>query len=673
MFASMLRLHTQWSSQHQPKKGSRSCVNWILIMVFVTLVSPFQSFGGQRSFDIGIIGERLELKPYFRSINFHNHSEVISRAKFLRDSLELDSNQMLWQRLLLIEAKALFFSGHGQKAQAFSKRIIALTQDAQDSYRHHMALLQYSFTLPLDGAENELKYLFATVEKAAESNDLELEFDLCMHITDMYIDLNRRDIAREWHDRGAGILPKVYSAANCHIFHVIGADVNTPKERDEAGRMIWPSPEAEKEAFDFIHKAIECGKQAQAENDAQFINIPLGYHIRATFWRTPEEHVSYFRKTLGESQKKKDAWAIFWGQMRLVTAYLTADFPDTAGLYLDSIRAFTVNGGLTTLSPYYNTSYAYYQYLGNSDSMLHYLRLKYEIEKEMAANQTLVDIEKNKDKYYDARQKIIILEQEAQLAESKRKRRNLYIAIAFFSVVALLLTVLVIRIRSSNKVIKAFAEEQQENAKEKTVLMQEINHRVKNNLQMIITFIEMQEFNVSEKETTDFAEGIRSRVKAVSLVHELMMAEDRLTGISFEEYTKGLIKELGIINYASDEIEAHVEMDEVAFGLTTTMHLGIMLNELISNSIKHSARRDGLLEIWVGLIRKDDVLHLSYSDSGKDIPNIVPADFGDSLGLYIVSSMVRQMRGSVLNDENNDGGITLEFPVPRDTVPAGSA
>lgn len=669
MFVSMLPSQPQ--KRKVPKAKSGFGKSWLCGMIGVLLValSPFQSLG-QRSFDIGIIGERLELKPYFKSIDFHSHAEVIARAQFLRDSLELDSNEVLWQRLLMVEAKALYFSGNAPKAQHLSKRIIVLTEDAQDSYRHHMALLQYSFTLPLDGDENALKYLFATVEKAAESQDLQLEFDLSLHITDMYIDLERRDIAREWHERALTLLPKVYSAANCHAYYVIGADVNTPKERDEKGRMVWPNSETEKAAFDFIHKAIECGKQAVAENDAQFINVPLGYHIRASFWRFPEEHVFYFKKTLSESRKKKDQWAMFWGRMRLVRAYTTADMPDTAALYLDSIRAFTVNGGQSTLSPFYNTCYDYYKYLGNADSMLHYLKLKYEIEKEMAVNQTLIDIEKNKDKYYDARQKIIILEQEAELAESKRKRRNLYITVAFFSVVAILLTVLVVRIRSSNKVIKAFAEEQHENAKEKTVLMQEINHRVKNNLQMIITFIEMQEFNVSEKEALDFAEGIRSRVKAVSLVHELMMAEDRLTGISFEEYTKGLIKELGIINYASDEIEAHVEMDEVAFGLTTTMHLGIMLNELVSNSIKHSARRDGILEIWVGLIRKDNVLHLSYSDSGKDIPNIVPANFGNSLGLYIVSSMVRQMRGSVLNDENNQGGITLEFPVPRDTMGA---
>lgn len=659
-----------FSRSYTPSCLRAVCLLKRVFLLFVILYAlPNQSWA-QRSFDIHIIAERLDLGSYFPNKGLDDLQEVYTRTEYLQDSMGLDSTNLLWQKLFMIRIRAAFLTGKPE-TQSMIRRLLVLTENDKGSYLHRIALLHLSFTLPVQAeGENALEYLFASVKKAKEAEDAQLELDLCLHIADMYIDLLRRDLAREWTDRAEAILPKVYSASNCQAYYVVAADVRDPRTYDEEGKRKWETPEKEAEALEYIHKAIECGKQAQKEKDAAYINVPLGYHIRASFWRTPDEHVFYFQKTLGESRRKKDEWAMFWGRMRLATAYLTVNRPDTARLLLDTCRITTIKfgKGLNILVPFYSSYYDYHKHLGQTDSMLKYLQLKYEAEKEMAMEQTLIEIERNKEKYFDAEQKITILEQEADLSRQRQKQRNLYLALGIFLLTALLLGILVIRIRSSNKTIKQFAQQQEENAKEKTVLVQEVNHRVKNNLQMITTFIDMQAQQALGNETLEFGNGIRKRVRAVSLVHELMLEEDRLTGASFEEYVKELVSELESIHYAGEEMRSHLHIAQSSFGLSATMYLGILLNELVSNSIKHASVEGEVLELWIDLEPIEKGYVLRYADSGPGIPDISKLKRGSSLGLYIVRSMARQMEATLSPDEKRPGGIKMEFPAPDEEV-----
>jgi len=639
----------------------------VLLMGLIIALSG-QKAHSQRSLDIEHCTERLGLRHYFGKETFEDLDDIILSTAKIQDSLKLDSTSEMWMGVQWVKAKSNLNKGRAIKARSILQRLLVLTKQQKNSYLHRITLLTYSFAGGNGGDDDPLKYLLEAVELAASNEDHQLEFDLSIHLADMYIDLYRRDIALDWTQRASKILPNIYTAANCHFYYVVAADARNPRKTDREGRLQWDDPNMQAEAFSFIHKAIECGKQAQKENDAKFINIPLGYHIRADFWRSPQEHVFYFRKTLGESRKKKDSWAIYWGQMRLVGAYLTAKMPDTAWMYVDSCRAATIrfNKRLDMMLPFYRACYNFHEHRGNSDSMLMYLKLTYEVESQLKRNETLIEIEKNKDKFYDAQQKVTILEQEAEIAKSEKKRRSLYAALVIFLITAILLTILVIRIRSSNRTIRTMVEQLEESVKEKTVLIQEVNHRVKNNLQMITMFVDMQARGVENLETLEFGNGVRKRIGAVSLVHELMLEEDRLSGIPFRDYAQELVTELESIHYSGDEFQAHIDIPDVNFGLSSTMYLGILLNELVSNSIKHAGKEGQALSIWIRLVAEENSFVFEYSDSGKAIPQPQNLKRGKSLGLYIVNSMMRQMEGSFVVDEENSGSFVMKFPKPDD-------
>lgn len=665
MFRERILLHNKAGHCGQAMYLAKQALTICLLMLAGT-----QTALAQRSFDLKHSTEKLGLLHLFSIETFDDLDKVIAESSRIQDSLQLDSTSEVWQGLLWVKAKAYQWQGRGYKARGITSRLLSLTTGHEDSYLHRITLLTHSFTIRVSGAEDDdpLKYLLTALELAAKNGDKQLEFDLCLHVADMYIDLYRRDIAIEWTDRAGTILNDVYSASNCQAYYVVAADARNPQKRDKEGRLLWEDHKQQDEAFEFIHRAIECGKQAQKENDVEFVNIPLGYHIRADFWLTPEEHVFYFRKTLAESQRKKDSWAIFWGQLRLASAYLTAKMPDTTQMYLDSCRVLCAkfgNGPNITM-PLYMAYYDFHEQMGKTDSMLKYLKLKYEAEAELKSNEVLIEIEKNKDKYYDAQQKVTILEQEAEIAKSEKKRRSMYAALVVFLVTALLLSILVIRVRLSNKMIKGMVEQLEDSVKEKIVLIQEVNHRVKNNLQMITMFVDMQARGIENEETLEFGNGIRKRVRAVSLVHELMLEEERLTGIPFKDYAQELVNELESIHYSGEEFKAHIDIPETSFGLSSTMYLGILLNELVSNSIKHGSKEGHPLSIWLSMKLDKDVFVFTYSDSGKAIPNPQKLKRGKSLGMYIVNSMMRQMDGSFIAEEGSAGTFIMKFPKPED-------
>jgi two-component sensor histidine kinase len=219
--------------------------------------------------------------------------------------------------------------------------------------------------------------------------------------------------------------------------------------------------------------------------------------------------------------------------------------------------------------------------------------------------------------------------------------------------------------RASKRVIQRMVAELEEAVEEKIVLIQEVNHRVKNNLQMITSFVDVQARGLQNVETLDFGNGIRKRIRAVSLVHELMLEEEFLSDVNFGDYATQLISELESMHYDGELFESHTEFVEAKFDLSTTMYLGILLNELVSNSIKHAAKEGEVLELWLNLTNVDGKFILTYSDSGDGIPDDVKPKKNRSIGLYLVNSMAKQLDGNLTYKKENGGGkYVLEFPTP---------
>ena len=191
---------------------------------------------------------------------------------------------------------------------------------------------------------------------------------------------------------------------------------------------------------------------------------------------------------------------------------------------------------------------------------------------------------------------------------------------------------------------------------EKEVLLREIHHRVKNNLQIISSLLNLQSRHVEDEPALDMFQESRNRVRSMALVHEKLYRSDDLAKVNFCEYIRSLGRHL-IISYGTNStaIDLDVSVKDVFLDINTSIPCGLIINELISNSLKHafSGRKKGKIRV-VLQSEKNGMYKLVVSDDGVGLPKNLDAKKTESLGLQLVTMLVEQLQGT-LNIDNNKG------------------
>jgi two-component sensor histidine kinase/PAS domain-containing protein len=186
---------------------------------------------------------------------------------------------------------------------------------------------------------------------------------------------------------------------------------------------------------------------------------------------------------------------------------------------------------------------------------------------------------------------------------------------------------------------------------EKDVLLQEIHHRVKNNLQVVSALIELQIQYMKDRNSINTLRDSQNRIRTMALIHETLYRSHDLSKVEFQIYIKKLVDAL-FDTYSIDEstIKTIFEVDSVLLDVDTAIHCGLIVNELVSNSFKHAFpdRRTGTITIGFHQLGSDYTL--SYADNGVGIPEGIDFNNTESLGLKLVS---------LLSTEQLDGTIQL--------------
>jgi two-component sensor histidine kinase/HAMP domain-containing protein len=202
---------------------------------------------------------------------------------------------------------------------------------------------------------------------------------------------------------------------------------------------------------------------------------------------------------------------------------------------------------------------------------------------------------------------------------------------------------------------------------EKEVLLKEIHHRVKNNLQIVSSLFFFQSKQVTDPKMLEMFRDGQNRVKSMALIHEKLYQSGDLANIDFKEYIKKLsnflLQSYGV-NQSKIKLKNNVQ--QVSLGVDTAVPCGLIINELISNSLKH-----GFSEVATGEIRIDmghdenDQLILKISDNGKGIPKDLNIEESDSLGLRLVYNLTTQLNGTVEFFNNKGTTVKILFPDPK--------
>lgn len=194
---------------------------------------------------------------------------------------------------------------------------------------------------------------------------------------------------------------------------------------------------------------------------------------------------------------------------------------------------------------------------------------------------------------------------------------------------------------------KEYEEKLNKMLEEKVTLLQEIHHRVKNNLAVISGLLEMQKEGLG-REVKEAFEVSQSRIQSMALVHEKLYESESLSEINIREYVSELIDFIGR-SYKADEQDITVEKDieELDLDIEVVIPMGLILNELITNTFKHgfSESKEGTLK--VSLTKGEGPMILKVADNGKGLPEDFDMENMDSLGVTLISGLTRQINGEL--------------------------
>jgi PAS domain S-box-containing protein len=181
--------------------------------------------------------------------------------------------------------------------------------------------------------------------------------------------------------------------------------------------------------------------------------------------------------------------------------------------------------------------------------------------------------------------------------------------------------------------------------KEKELLLREIHHRVKNNLQIISTLLTLQSSQAKNSKVDDLYRESQNRIQSISLIHENLYQSDDLAHINFETYAKGLITDLfDSYGVNSKEIQLNLDIESVSMGIETAIPCGLIINELVSNSLKHGFQGSETGQINVKLQKlQDSKYSLIVSDTGTSFPDDVDLISNETLGLELIKNLVQQL------------------------------
>lgn len=209
-------------------------------------------------------------------------------------------------------------------------------------------------------------------------------------------------------------------------------------------------------------------------------------------------------------------------------------------------------------------------------------------------------------------------------------------------------------------------KELKDSLNEKDILVKEIHHRVKNNLMIISSLLNLQSHYLTDEKSLNIFKESENRAKSMALIHERLYSNKDMRKIEFDEYLSTLATEL-FESYSLDpDIKLNLKLDKAMLDVNTAIPLALIVNELITNSFKHAfLEGKGELSIKFRRLPGEDEYELIVKDDGPGFPEDLDFRKADSLGMQLVNNLIKQLNGTVNLDRSQGTKFTIHFKEPK--------
>jgi PAS domain S-box-containing protein len=197
--------------------------------------------------------------------------------------------------------------------------------------------------------------------------------------------------------------------------------------------------------------------------------------------------------------------------------------------------------------------------------------------------------------------------------------------------------------------------------KEKELLLKEIHHRVKNNMQIISSLLGLQSSHVKDKEDAVLFEVSQNRVRSMALVHEKLYQSESMSGIDFQDYITDLVEELHNSYYLGDRVNIAIDAKNILVNIDDAIPCSLIIHELVSNAMKHAFPDERKGDITIEFYQDGQNSVLRIRDDGIGLPAGFDYRNTESLGMQLVNALTQQIHGSIEVDTVGGTAFTIVF------------
>jgi two-component sensor histidine kinase len=600
-------------------------------------------------------------------------SEAASRIAFeLSDN---DPDQSIIYGLL---AKNIAEKIHHDRLKSLSRIRLALAYDTKKQYAISHELYQQAMSI--SQKSKDLVMLGKAQNNLALSYYLEGKLDSALYWHLQSLDSrkktnNKKEIAQSLNNIGLIFrLKKDYTKAVA--FYRQSLDIK--REIDDENGMLFTLLNisyAYKEAKQFdssIHYANACCNLATRLNTTKeyyegLTNIGLSYNAMNRY-RDALPLLQRVEKAKDADRDTKNYPGVIAG---IAQAYVGLNNYDRAIEYANKALPLSISGNLIELtSDLHYILYQSFEAKQNYKVALQHFK-EYNNYNDSLLNNANINNVNELTARYESQQKeqeISLLHASNKIKDEWIKAKNVEIILSIL-VILFAISVIYIFYQANQKAKKTSKELIEKNSiithalQEKEILLKEIHHRVKNNLQVISSLLNLQSKTIKNEKALEAIKEGRDRVRNMAFIHQNLYQDENLTGVNMKEYIEKLVESLfKSYNIEKEKIELVYKIDDLKLDIETVMPVGLILNELISNALKHAFEETEKGMLKVVLQQNEEMLFLQVSDNGKGMPAVWKINQGNTLGYQIIQSFVNKLKAelSVVNDNGTNVRIIIK-------------
>ncbi|MBN1501211.1 MAG: PAS domain S-box protein [Spirochaetes bacterium] len=199
---------------------------------------------------------------------------------------------------------------------------------------------------------------------------------------------------------------------------------------------------------------------------------------------------------------------------------------------------------------------------------------------------------------------------------------------------------------------------------EKEILLKEIHHRVKNNLQLISSMLGLQQRQIEEKKYRDLFIESQNRIKAIAIIHEKLYQSKDLSNINFKEYVQSFLNYLyQVYQDIAHEITMENNIDNIFMPVDIAIPCGLLINEITSNAFKHAFKDQNKGKIIINLSKTDNLYSIFISDNGSGISEELDISNSSTLGMKLIAAFIEQLNGKyeIIKNPGTSYKITFNY------------